>query len=202
MILEIRPENPDERSIDLVAETLNKGGLVVLPTDSVYAVMCKLSNLKGIEQLARQRGKKIHKANFSLVCRDFSSLSKYSQSISNPVFKLMKQVLPGPFTFILTASHEVPKLFRENKKTIGIRILKNTIVQAILDKLDEPLVATSIHSEDEVTDYITDPYEIDLHLGNQVQMVVDAGAGGIQASTVIDCSGAEPELVRQGIGEL
>jgi len=200
MIIEIRSQNPDQRKIKDVIDILNKGGLIICPTDTVYAAACKLSNLKGIETLARQRGKKVHKANFSLLCKNLSNLSTYCQPVSNPVFKLMKQVLPGPFTFILKASGEVPRLFRENKKTIGIRVPDNAILQAILSELDEPLVTTSIHDDDDIIDYMTDPSDIEGKFRNNVNLVIDGGVGGNMPSTIIDCTTGIPEIIRQGKG--
>lgn len=200
MLIELRPHNPDQRQIQEIVTLLDKGGLIICPTDTVYAAACKLSNLKGVETLARQRGKKIHKSNFSLLCKDLSSLSLYCPPVPNPVFKLMKRVLPGPFTFILKAGHQVPRLFRENKKTIGIRVPDNTILQAILEALGEPLVTTSIHDDDAVVDYMTDPAEIEVKFRNSVDLVIDGGPGGNVPSTVIDCTGSEPELIRQGKG--
>ena len=200
MIIEIRSQNPDQRQIKDVIDILNKGGLIICPTDTVYAAACKLSNLKGIETLARQRGKKVHKANFSLLCKNLSNLSTYCQPVSNPVFKLMKQVLPGPFTFILKASGEVPRLFRENKKTIGIRVPDNAILQAILSELDEPLVTTSIHDDDDIIDYMTDPSDIEGKFRNNVNLVIDGGVGGNMPSTIIDCTTGIPEIIRQGKG--
>lgn len=200
MIIEIRSQNPEQRKIKDVVEILHKGGLIICPTDTVYAAACKLSNLKGIETLARQRGKKVHKANFSILCKDLSNLSTFCQPVANPVFKLMKQVLPGPFTFILKASSEVPRLFRENKKTIGIRVPDNAILQAILSELDEPLVTTSIHDDDDIIEYMTDASEIEGKFRNNVNMVIDGGIGGNIPSTIIDCTSGVPEIIRQGKG--
>jgi len=200
MLIEIRQHNPDARQIREVVDVLNKGGLVIVPTDSIYAAACIISNLKGIEVLAKKLGKKVHKANFSIVCKDFVQLSEYTLPLSNPTFKLMKQVLPGPFTFILKASHQVPRLFRENKKTIGIRVPDNDILQAILEQLGQPLVTTSIHSEDEIIEYHTDPFEIEKVFGNMVDMVIDGGIGGNIGSTIIDCTDNVPVIIREGKG--
>jgi len=202
MLLEINPKNPNPRDIKKVVEILNSGGLVIIPTDTVYAVACKISNLKGIESLARKRGKKVHKANFSILCRDLSNLSHFSLSVSNAVFKLMKQVLPGPFTFILKASHAVPRLFRENKSTIGIRVPDNIILQTILNEMDEVLVTTSIHDDNDIIEYMSDPVEIEAKFRNDVDLVIDGGAGGNVPSTIIDCTESVPEVIRQGKGIL
>ncbi|MFM9945733.1 MAG: L-threonylcarbamoyladenylate synthase [Bacteroidia bacterium] len=200
MLIEIRSQNPDGRQIKEVADVLNNGGLVIIPTDTIYAAACLISNIKGIETMTKKLGKKVSKANFSILCRDFTNLSLYTLPISNPTFKLMKQVLPGPFTFILKASHEVPRMFRENKKTIGIRVPDNEILHAILEQLGQPLVATSIHSEDEIVEYLTDPYEIEKNFGHLVDVVIDGGMGGNMASTIIDCTNDIPEIIRQGKG--
>jgi len=200
MLIEIRQKNPDTRDIKEVAEVLKKGGLVIVPTDTIYAAVCLISNLKGVEVLAKKLGKKVHKANFSILCKDFVQLSEYTLPLSNPTFKLMKQVLPGPFTFILKASHQVPKLFRENKKTIGIRVPDNEILQAILNYMGQPLVCTSIHSDDEIVEYLTDPFEIEKVFGNMVDLVLDGGIGGNVGSTIIDCTDNVPIIERQGKG--
>lgn len=200
MIIEIRQQNPDSRQIMEVVDVLKKGGLIIIPTDTIYAAACLISNIKGIESMAKRLGKKVNKAFFSILCSDFGKLSEFTLPISNPTFKLMKKVLPGPFTFILKASHQVPRLFRENKKTIGIRVPDNKILQAILLQLGQPLVATSIHSEDEIIEYLTDPYEIDRIFGAIVDLVVDGGTGGNVGSTIIDCTEDVPEIIRQGKG--
>ncbi len=200
MLIEIRPQNPDARQIREVADVLNNGGLVIIPTDTIYAAACLISNSKGIESMAKKLGKKVNKAFFSILCPDFSKLSEYTLPFSNTTFKLMKQVLPGPFTFILKASNHVPRLFRENKKTIGIRIPDNAILQAILEQLGEPLVATSINAQDEIVEYLTDPFEIHEIFGGIVDMVIDGGIGGNIASTIIDCTEDVPEIIREGKG--
>lgn len=200
MLIEIRSQNPDARQIKEVVDVLNHGGLIIIPTDTIYAAACIISNSKGIETMAKKLGKKMSKTNFSILCRDFTNLSEYTLPISNPTFKLMKQVLPGPFTFILKASHQVPRTFRENKKTIGIRVPDNEILHAILEQLGQPLVATSIHSEDEIVEYLTDPYEIEEKFGHLVDLVIDGGTGGNVASTIIDCTEDVPEIIRQGKG--
>lgn len=200
MLLQIRPNNPDERQIKEVAFVLLNGGLVIVPTDTIYAMACLISNHKGIESLAKKIGKKVTKANFSILCSDFTQLAEYTLPLSNPTFKLMKQVLPGPFTFILKASHQVPRLFRENKKTIGIRVPKNEILNALIKQVGMPLVATSIHSEDEILEYLTNPEEIEQIYKSTVDLVVDGGTGDNVASTIIDCTEEVPVILRQGKG--
>lgn len=202
MIISIREKNPDQRQIIEVANMLKKGAVIILPTDTVYAAACILSNPKSIENLAFRFNKKLKKSNFSIICNDLSNLAKYTTQISNPVFKLMKQVLPGPYTFILNANSNVPRIFRENKKTIGIRVPNNEILQKLVQELNEPIVVTSINSDDEIIEYYTDPFEIDEHFSSKVDCVIDGGTGGNIPSTIIDCTRSNPEVVREGKGKL
>jgi tRNA threonylcarbamoyl adenosine modification protein (Sua5/YciO/YrdC/YwlC family) len=202
MILRIHPDNPGERQVQNATEILQKGGVIIFPTDTVYGLGCDIFNAKAVEKVARIKGISIEKANFSFICYDLSHLSDFARHVSNPTFKLMKQCLPGPFTFILEAGHNVPRVFRNKKKTIGIRIPDNNIIRAIVKELGHPVLTTSIHDEDEVLDYITDPELIYEKYKKTVDAVIDGGFGNIYPSTVIDCSGEEPVLVRQGIGEV
>ncbi len=202
MLLEIRSQNPDARQIKEVVNLLNKGGLIIIPTDTIYAAACTISNIHGIESFAKKLGKKGSNINFSILCSSFSQLAEYTRPISNPVFKLMKQVLPGPFTFILKASHKLPHHFRENKKTIGIRVPNNTIVLEILKELGEPLLVTSIHNDNLIMEYHTDPQEINEIFGHQVDLVIDGGIGDNVASTIIDCTDNTPQIIRQGKGKI
>ncbi|MCC6722393.1 MAG: threonylcarbamoyl-AMP synthase [Bacteroidia bacterium] len=202
MLISIRNKNPDQRQIIEIANLFKSGALVIVPTDTVYAASCILSNPKSVENLASLLNKKIKKVNFSIICKDLSSLSKYSLQVSNQVFKLMKQVLPGPFTFILKANSNVPKIFRESKKTIGIRVPDCEILQKIVEELGEPIVVTSINSEDEITEYYTDPFEIEDIFHNKVDCVIDGGIGGNIPSTIIDFTSNIPLIVRQGKGKI
>jgi tRNA threonylcarbamoyl adenosine modification protein (Sua5/YciO/YrdC/YwlC family) len=202
MILRIHPENPGERQVKKAVEILNEGGIIIFPTDTVYGLGCDIYNARAIERVARLKGISIEKANFSFICHDLSHLSDFARHVNNVTFKLMKQCLPGPFTFILQASHNVPRVFRNKKKTIGIRIPDNNIIRTIVKELEHPVLTTSIHDEDEILDYITDPELIHEKYRNLVDAVIDGGYGNIYPSTVIDCSGEEPELIRQGIGEV
>ncbi len=202
MILRIHPDNPGERQVQKAAEILQNGGVIIFPTDTVYGLGCNIFNARAVEKVARIKGISIEKANFSFICYDLSHLSDFARHVSNPTFKLMKQCLPGPFTFILEASHNVPRVFRNKKKTIGIRIPDNHIIRAIVKELGHPVLTTSIHDEDEVLDYITDPELIHEKYQKVVDAVIHGGFGNIYPSTVIDCSGDEPVLVRQGIGEV
>lgn len=202
MIIKIHPVTPSERLILQVVDLLKNGGIAVFPTDTVYGLGCDITKPKAIEKVAQTKGIKIEKANFSFIFHDLSQLSDYTRPLSNAVFKLMKHYLPGPFTFILEANSNIPKLFRSKKKTIGIRIPDNNIIREIVKRLGNPVLTTSIHDEDEILDYTTDPELIHEHYLNQVDVVIDGGYGHNQPSTVIDCSGEEPLLIRQGLGIL
>lgn len=202
MLLRIHPENPDERRLLQCVEVLKKGGLVVFPTDAVYSIGCDLDNHRAIEKLARIKGIDPNKANFSIICHDLSQLSTYSKPLSNSVYKLMKRALPGPYTFILQASSKVPKIFKSKKKTIGIRVPDNNIPRDLVQLLGGPMATTSVHDDDEVREYTTDPELIHERYGNQVDIVVDGGIGNLEASTVFDCTGEEPEIIREGIGPI
>ena len=179
---------------------LNKDGLVVCPTDTVYSFAAKLGSPKAFDRLARTKGIKPEKADFSLLCADLSDLSKYAQHLSNPLFKMMKRALPGPYTFILPASGEVPKLYRSRKKTIGIRVPDHPVALHVLRELGTPLVVSSVHDDDDLLEYTTDPELICERHGHVVDLVIDGGIGQLEASTVLDCTSGEPELVRQGLG--
>ncbi len=202
MLIKIHPETPSERLILKVAEFLKDGGTAIFPTDTVYGLGCDITKPRAIEKVAQIKGVRMEKANFSFIFYDLSHLSDYTRPVSNSVFKLIKHYLPGPFTFILEANSNIPRLFRSKKKTIGIRIPNNSIIREIVKKLGNPVLTTSIHDEDEILDYTTDPELIHEHYQNQVDLVVDGGYGHNQPSTVIDCSGDEPVLIRQGLGIL
>jgi tRNA threonylcarbamoyl adenosine modification protein (Sua5/YciO/YrdC/YwlC family) len=198
--LELHPSTPDRRKIKELALSLKKGAIVIIPTDTIYAVACDIHNKHGIDQICRLIGKKPGKADLSLLCRNLSDISVYCRQIPNPIFKLMKQVLPGPFTFILNANNHVSKIFRTGKKTVGIRVPENEIVAAILAEIGNPLVSSSIHSEDEVQDYLTEPDEIYDIWKHKVDSILDGGAGDNVASTVLDCTGSEAYVQREGKG--
>lgn len=202
MIYIIHPDNPDTRKVKLVVDILNKGGLVIYPTDSVYNIGCSLEKKRAIEKLAQFKGVKLKKANFSIICEDLRHLSDYTKPIDRSTYKLLNKNLPGPFTFILNASNTVPKMFNTNKKTIGIRVTDNKILKEIINQLGHPLVTTSLHNEDEILEYVTDPFLIEEKWKNKVDAIVDGGYGNNIASTVVDLSDGEPEIIRQGIGEL
>ena len=200
--LSIHPETPEYRKIAEVVSVLKKGGIIAYPTDSVYNFGCSLDNKRAIEKLAKLKQIKLKKANFSLVCPDLKSIDEYTNPFSRSVFKALNKNLPGPFTFILNASNKIPKLFDSNKKEIGIRIPDNEICLEIVKHLGVPLVTTSIHHEDEIVEYITDPEQIFQNFQHQIELIVDGGIGNNQPSTVVDCTQDDLEIVRQGIGEL
>jgi tRNA threonylcarbamoyl adenosine modification protein (Sua5/YciO/YrdC/YwlC family) len=202
MLLKIHPETPGQRQVQKAVEILKNGGVIIFPTDTVYGLGCDIFNNKAVERVARIKGIKIEKANFSFICHNLSHLTDYAKHVNNPSFKLMKQCLPGPFTFILEASSNVPRVFRNRKKTIGIRIPDNNIIVEIVRELGNAVLTTSIHDEDEVLDYITDPELIHEKYESIVDVVIHGGFGGNKPSTVIDCTGPVPQLVRQGIGEV
>jgi tRNA threonylcarbamoyl adenosine modification protein (Sua5/YciO/YrdC/YwlC family) len=202
MLISIHPQNPDARKVAQVVDVLSKGGVVIIPTDTIYALACDLYQYKAFEQICRMKDVRPDKANFSLLCNDLSNISQFTKPFDRAVYKLLNRALPGPYTFILDASSEVPSVFRSRRKTVGLRIPDNKIVLDIIEKLGHPLVATSIHDIDEIREYPTDPDEIFDIYGNQVEMVVDGGAGKLIASTVIDCTGNTPEVTREGAGDI
>jgi tRNA threonylcarbamoyl adenosine modification protein (Sua5/YciO/YrdC/YwlC family) len=202
MLLKIHPENPSQRQILKVCEVLQKGGVIVYPTDTVYALGCDIYSNRAVERIARLKGIPIKKADFSFIFSDLSQLSDYTRLISNPVFKMMKAYLPGPYTFILPARNNIPRIFQSSKKTVGIRIPDNKIPLDIVRELGHPIMTTSIHDEDELIEYTTDPELIWEKYRGQVDAVVDGGYGKNEPSTVIDCTNTEPVVVRMGIGEV
>lgn len=201
MFLTIHPDTPEQRKISQVTACLKKGGIVVYPTDTVYSFACDLTQKKAVEKLARLKGIKLEKANFSLICSDLSNISDYTVQFNNAIYKLMRKALPGPYTFILNANNSVPKLFKSKKKTIGIRVPNNNIALSIVQDMGNPLISTSIHDDDEILEYITDPELIYEKYNKLVDMVIDGGYGKNEASTVVDCTGHYPEIIREGIGD-
>lgn len=197
----IHPENPDQQKIKLVADVLRKGGVMVYPTDTVYALGCSLEHKRAIERLAKLKGIRLKKANFSIVFNDLSLLSDYARHIDRPTYKILNKNLPGPFTFILEATSKIPKLFDTKKKTIGIRIPDHNIVVEIVKELGHPIVTTSIHDEDEILEYSTDPAIIAGNWENKVDVLIDGGYGNNVPSTVVDLTDGV-DIIREGIGEL
>jgi tRNA threonylcarbamoyl adenosine modification protein (Sua5/YciO/YrdC/YwlC family) len=203
MLLEINPENIDERYIARAVEILKKGGIIIFPTDTVYAMGCDLYNKKALEELARIKGVKLSKANFSIICTGMSDLSKYVKQIDRPIFKVLNSNLPGPFTFILQATNEIPRLFDTNRKEIGIRIPDNKIILKLTEALGNPIATTSLkEDENAVVEYFNDPVEIYERYENSVSLIIDGGFGKLEASTIVDCTSGAPVIVRSGLGEL
>lgn len=202
MVIRIHPETPDPRQIRKVVELLRDGGVIIYPTDGVYAFGCDITKSKAVERVAQLKGIKPEKADFSFVFDDLASTTDYCRPVDTRVFKLMKSCLPGPYTFILNANNSVPKLFKNNKRTVGVRIPDNNICRAIVKELGQPIISSSVHDEDEVLEYTTDPELIHERYRDLVDAVVDGGYGALVPSTVIDCSGDFPALVRQGAGEV
>ncbi|MEP4094979.1 L-threonylcarbamoyladenylate synthase [Reichenbachiella sp.] len=199
--IKLYEENPDPQKIEGISEILRNGGVIIYPTDTIYGMGCSIFSAKAIEKVKRLKQIK-GKTNFSFICYDLSHISEYTKSLSNPVFKLMKKALPGPFTFILNASSKVPKLLHASKKTVGIRVPDNNIPREIVKNLGNPIITTSIRDDDEVLEYSTDPELIYEKYSGLVDLVIDGGYGEVTASTVVDCTEDEPVLIREGLGDL
>jgi len=201
MLVKLFNENPNLREILKIVDVLRKGGLIIYPTDTVYGLGCDITNAKAVEKVARIKNVKVEKNNFSFICSDLSHISDFTKPISNSVFKLMKKNLPGPFTFILDANNNVPKYFK-NKKTVGIRVPDNNIIREIVRELGNPILSTSIHDEDEILEYTTDPELIYEKYQDIAEIVIDGGYGELIPSTIVDCTGDEIAIVREGKGIL
>jgi tRNA threonylcarbamoyl adenosine modification protein (Sua5/YciO/YrdC/YwlC family) len=185
-----------------VIDTIERGGLVIFPTDTIYGLGCGIKHIKAVNRISKIKGIKKKEANYSLIISDMSMLAEFTKPIPNHIFRIMKKNLPGPFTFILEANSNVPKIFQTKKKTIGIRMPDNNIVKTIIERLGTPLITTSIRDEDEVIEYTTDPELIYEKYENKVDIVIDGGYGDNEASTIVDCTSGEPEILRFGKGEL
>lgn len=194
-------ENPNEKEITKIVDVLRNGGLIIYPTDTVYGLGCDITNTKALEKIARIKGVKLEKANFSFVCSDLKNLSDYVKQIDSSTFKLLKRALPGAYTFIMQGNNNLPKDFKK-KKTVGIRVPDNLIARTIVERLGNPIVSTSIYDEDDVIEYTTDPELIFEKWQNLVDIVIDGGYGDNTASTVIDLSGDEPVVIREGKGDV
>nr|WP_321354944.1 L-threonylcarbamoyladenylate synthase [uncultured Draconibacterium sp.] len=202
MLLRLYNENPNPRDVRKVVDVLRGGGVIVYPTDTVYGIGCDITNQKAVEKVARIKGIQVEKNNFSFICSDFSHLSDYTKPIPNHIFKLIRKNLPGPFTFILNANNNVPRYFKGKKKTVGIRIPDNNIIREIVRELGNPILSSSVHDDDEILEYTTDPELIHEKFAELAEIVVDGGFGELIPSTIVDCTSDEPTLVRQGKGEL
>lgn len=199
--IKIYDENPNPKEINKVVKVLKTGGLVIYPTDTVYGLGCDVMNAKALEKIAQIKGIKLDKARLSFICNDLSHLSDYVKQIDTPTFKLLKRALPGPYTFLLPGSNSLPKVFKK-KKTVGIRIPDNNIIRTLVAELGNPIVSTSIRDDDDILEYTTDPELIFEKWQNLVDVVIDGGYGGNEASTIIDLTTIEPEIVREGKGSL
>lgn len=198
--IRIYNDKPNEAALDKVVKILRDGGLIIYPTDTVYGLGCDITNSKALEKIARIKGVKLEKANFSFICHDLSNLSDYVKQIDTTTFKILKRALPGAYTFILPGNNNLPKDFK-NKKTVGIRVPDNNIARGLVERLGNPIVSTSIHDDDQVIEYSTDPELIFEKWQNLVDVVIDGGYGDNMASTIIDLSGPEPVVVREGKGD-
>ncbi|MBX2925803.1 MAG: threonylcarbamoyl-AMP synthase [Chitinophagaceae bacterium] len=199
MLLHVHPVDPQPRQIKTIVETLQNGGIIIYPTDTIYGLGCDISQHRAIEKIARIKNIDPAKANFSFVCYDLSHLSNYTKSISTSLYRLLKTCLPGPYTFILPASKEVPKLLKSKKNTVGIRVPDNEIARTIVKELGHPILSTTLPGE--MVEEYTDPELMEANFSKLVDIVVDGGIGGMNPSTIIDCTGDEPVLVRKGLGK-
>lgn len=197
----LRPSNPDTRDIKMVADKMNKGAVVIFPTDTVYAMGCIMTNKNSIERIIKISGKKEKQSKLSLICKDIKTVADFTLPYSNHVFKTMKRYLPGPYTFILNANTYVTKYFKNNKKEIGIRIPDNKIVLELMEYLDAPIISTSLNNDD-VSQYFIDPEIIENEYEHKVDYLLDGGLGEAQGSTVLDCTSGDVEVARLGKGEV
>ena len=202
MLIDVLSENPDLRVIHKIIDILNNDGLIVVPTDTIYAFAASIKSKKGIERLAKIKNQKLKRSNFSLICKDLSNISKYTKPIDRKTFRTLKSTLPGPFTFILNANNSVSKIFQTNKKEIGIRVPDHKFIKTLVEQLNHPLVCSSANDEDHIIKYTTDPLAIFEKFENNVDAVINYGYGKNVASTIIDLTSENPVLVRQGAGVL
>lgn len=200
--ISIAPFDIDEDVMNLAVECLTSGGVLIYPTDTIYAMGCSLNHPQGIERMARVKDIRVDKAVFSLIFHDFTEIANYTRPVNTAIYKLMKRCLPGPFTFILNANSNISRLMNTRRKTVGVRIPDNAIVHRLVEAIGCPIVSTSLHDEDEIVKFPTDPIEIFNHYEDKVDMIIDGGFGKNEESTIIDCTSEEPLLVRQGAGLL
>jgi len=201
-LLRIHPLNPEGRKIQRTVEILRRGGIIIYPTDTIYGIGCDLMNRKAIERLCHVMDIKPHKLDLSFICNDLSHISEYVKRIDTPVFKILKKALPGPYTFILESSSKVPRILNVNKKTVGIRIPDHAIPRSIVEQLGNPLITSSIKDDDIIKAYTTDPEEIYEDFKHSVDLVIDGGPGNNIPSSVIDCTGDQIVVVREGLGSV
>jgi len=202
-LLKVHPQTPEQRKIDKAVEVLRNGGIIIYPTDTVYGIGCDIYNKEAVERVARIKGVDSSKNNFSFICNDLSHISEYVRNIPTPLFKIMKKTLPGPYTYILKSSSKVPKVIDSKKKTVGIRVPDHPIPRMIVENLGNPIITTSIHDEDEVVEYATDPELIYGKFSKLVDVIIDGGPGNNVASTVVDCTDEnETKVIREGMGDL
>jgi len=201
MLIQIHPDNPDPRQIKKVVECLKDGGLIIYPTDTIYGFGCDVNNKKAMEKLCRLKGVNIKKHNLAFICYDLSHIADFTKHLETSTYKLMKKALPGPFTFILNANSSIPKLFKNKKKEIGIRIPNNNIPREIVKELGNPIVTTSVKNDDMILEYSTDPELIHEYFQNKVDMVISGGYGDSTPSTIVKCTDGYPEIIRKGKGD-
>jgi tRNA threonylcarbamoyl adenosine modification protein (Sua5/YciO/YrdC/YwlC family) len=202
MLLKIHPQNPEPRKLKQVIECLAEGGVVILPTDTIYALGCSIFQGQAVDRICRIRQVQLEKSHFSFICHDLSNISEFTRPFDRQVYKMLNRCLPGPYTFILNGNSRVPALFRSKKKTIGIRVPDNAIALAIVQGLGNPVMSTSMHVPDEILEYPSDPEEIHERYGKLVDMVIDGGTGNIIPSTVVDFTGDEASIIREGAGDI
>lgn len=204
MRIKLYQENPNARDVDRVAKVLDDGGVIIVPTDTLYAFACSMQHKKAVEAIARLKGYSLKQAKYSMLCADLSQLSEYTRPMDKNTYQLLRGCLPGPFTFIMDANNNVPRNYQNANKTIGLRVPDNNVCHAIIERLGCPLISTSVRRipPDEETGYVTDPELMDDLFGTRVDMIVDAGIGEMEPSTVVSCAGGEIELIRQGKGEV
>jgi tRNA threonylcarbamoyl adenosine modification protein (Sua5/YciO/YrdC/YwlC family) len=202
VILELHPDNPEPRKLKQILDILKNDGVIIYPTDTVYGLGCNINSHKAMERICAIKRIDPEKANLTFICADLSNISDYTKPFSTTVYKIMKKCLPGPFTFILEGNNQLPKLLKNKKKTVGIRVPNSPIVRELVMGLGMPLLSTSIKNleDDDIIEYPTDPYEIHEQYEHMVDLVIDGGFGGNIPSTIVDCTGDEPELIREGLG--
>ena len=200
MLIKLYNENPNQREIDKIVSALHDGGIVIYPTDTLYAIGCDALNVRAVEKICNLKGINPEKSNLSIICNDLSIMSEYAK-VDTPTFKLMKRNLPGPFTFILTTTSSLPKIYKK-KKTVGIRVPDNDIIREIVARLGNPILSTSVKDENDEIEYTTNPELIHEKWQDFAEIVIDGGIGGIEPSTIVDCTSGEPVIIRQGKGEL